>query len=177
MLTMRNNYIIAGVLVLLFVFSMTGCIDDQNEEYEEYLKELEAYQQKVYEQYLVDSLLIVDYLERNDSVAVFDEKYGFFYNILEPGGETHPETYSIITVRYKGMLLDGTVFDQTEADEEVQLYLNNLIAGWKIGVPLIGTDGKIVLYLPSVYCYGETTYATIPANSVLIFEIELLYFY
>lgn len=174
---MRTNYFFASFLALFIGISFTGCLDKQDDAYEEYLKELEAYQQKVYEQYLTDSLLIVDYLAANDSVAVFNETYGFFYNILVPGGETHPETHSMITVKYKGMLLNGTVFDQTEPDEEVQLYLGNLIAGWKIGVPLIGTGGKIVLYLPSVYAYGETSYATIPANSVLIFEIELLYFY
>ncbi|MBN2807495.1 MAG: FKBP-type peptidyl-prolyl cis-trans isomerase [Prolixibacteraceae bacterium] len=174
---MPLKYLFAVFFALIIGFSMNSCLDNNNEEYEEYLKELEAYQKKMYEQYQADSLLIVDYLTENDSIADFDSTYGIFYNILEPGGETHPQTHSMITVKYKGMLLDGTVFDQTEADEEVQLYLNNLIAGWKIGVPYIGAGGKIVLYLPSAYGYGETSYATIPANSVLIFEIELLYFY
>lgn len=174
---MRINHLFAIIFTLLIGFSLTGCLDKQDDAYEEYLKELEAYQKKVYEQYLTDSLLIVDYLAAKDSAAVFNEQYGFFYHVLEQGGEIHPETHSMITVKYKGMLLDGTVFDQTEPEEEVQLYLGNLINGWKIGVPLIGAGGKIVLYLPSVYGYGETSYATIPANSVLIFEIELQYFY
>ena len=174
---MSTKYFISVLFALIIGLSLTSCLDNNDEEYQKYLEELAAYQKKVYEQYQADSLLIVDYLSENDSLAVFDEKYGFFYHIITPGGETHPDTYSTITVKYKGMLLDGTVFDQTEGEESVQLYLNNLISGWKIVLPLIGAGGKIILYLPSAYGYGETKMDVIPANSVLIFDVDLLHFY
>ena len=172
-----KKYFAYLLMAIITSLSITGCLNNSDDEYQQYLDEVAAYQKKVYEQYQADSLLIVDYLTANDSITAFDSVYGIFYRILEPGGENHPETYSTITVKYKGMLLDGTVFDQTEGEESVQLYLNNLISGWKIGLPLIGAGGKIILYLPSVYGYGETAYDVIPANSVLIFDIDLLHFY
>ncbi|MFA9388180.1 MAG: FKBP-type peptidyl-prolyl cis-trans isomerase [Prolixibacteraceae bacterium] len=174
---MKQKYLVYSILVLLTSFSITGCIGNNDDEYQKYLEEQAAHQQKVYQQFLTDSLLIVDYLEANDSIAAFDSIYGIFYNILKPGSEAHPNLYSSITFQYKGTLLDGTVFDETADSTTAQFMLGNLISGWQVGIPKIGAGGKIILYLPSVYGYGETVMDPIPANSVLIFDIDLLSFY
>lgn len=167
-------YLFIGLFSIVWFAS---CSNDNSDEYEEYLEQLEEHNKKVYAQYQADSTLISDYIIENDSVAEFNEDYGFFYHIIEPGSTLHPDKYSVVNVTYKGMLLDGTVFDETEGDESVRFYLSNLIYGWQYGIPLIGTEGKIILYLPSLYGYGETERDVIPANSVLIFEIGLLEFY
>lgn len=162
---------------LIIVVSFTSCNKNSDEEYAKYLEELAAYNEKIYEQYKADSIIITDYLKENDSVAVYHKDSGIYYNIISEGGELHPNSNSIVAVQYKGMLLDGTVFDKTEIGETVSLNLSGLITGWRIGVPLIGSRGKIILYLPSYYGYGSNVSEKIPANSVIIFEIELISFY
>lgn len=163
---------------ILFAFavglSFTSCLNDNDDDYQNYFDQLDTYQEAVYEQYQTDSLLIVDYINTTDSIAVYDSTSGIFYHIIDQGTENGPNSYSTIKIKYKGMLLDGTIFDQT--DDETSFYLRNLIVGWQVGLPLIGEGGKIILYLPSYYGYGTSEQSNIPANSVLVFEIELISF-
>jgi FKBP-type peptidyl-prolyl cis-trans isomerase len=172
-----NKYLSFSSLIILSLFFAAACLDPYNEDYEEYQQKMEEQRKQIYEQYQADSILILEYLNENDSLAIFDEESGIFYNILKPGEEPFPSRYSSIEVKYKGMLLDGTVFDQTENNETTRLLLNQLISGWQIGVPKIGMDGRIILYLPSFFGFGTTEHEEIPANSVLIFDIELISYY
>ena len=176
---MKNiKKIISYTALALFTgIAIVSCNILDNDDYEEYLKQLEEYQKQIREQYQTDSTLIVEYLTANDSVADYHEESGIFYHILEEGGTEHPITSSIIRVTYKGMLLDGTVFDQTAEDVSTNtFYLEQLISGWQYGVPLIGEEGRIILYLPSYYGFGSNESDDIPANSVLIFDINLISF-
>ncbi len=74
---------------------------------------------------------------------------------------------------YTGKLVNGTVFDQTPAGANATLVLGQLIVGWQKGLPLIGTGGKITLYIPPSLGYGSSAVGSVPANSILIFDIEL----
>lgn len=153
------------LILSLFVFN--ACLDD--DAWEEYQQQ----QQEIYNQLVADTVKIYNYLNENNITA---QKHASWisYQIIEPGSSTYPSASSLVSANYKGYLLDGTVIDETAADEPAELYLPSLIGGWQIGLPLIGEGGKIVLYLPSYYCYGSASNEKIPANSVLIFEIELL---
>jgi len=51
--------------------------------------------------------------------------------------------------------------------------LAGVIKGWQEGIPKIGKNGKIKLMIPSALGYGASEFGSIPANSVLIFDIEL----
>ena len=94
------------------------------------------------------------------------------YIITEPGSGGSPNLQSNVKVKYKGYLLDGNVFDErTET-----FLLANLIQGWQEGIPLLQKGGKGTFFLPSALGYGPNDVGPIPANSVLIFEIELLDF-
>nr|MBA3682346.1 FKBP-type peptidyl-prolyl cis-trans isomerase [Bacteroidota bacterium] len=84
-----------------------------------------------------------------------------------------PKSSSNVTVNYKGSLRDGTVFDQSGA-AGISIGLNSVIEGWKEGIPLFKKGGKGVLLIPSALGYGDKATGKIPANSVLIFDIELL---
>lgn len=100
---------------------------------------------------------------------------GLYYEITAPGADKTPGVCSYVTVNYKGMLTNGNVFDQTTtASGPASFTLISLIEGWKKGIPLIKQGGKIRLYLPPSLGYGSSAVGTIPANSILIFDIELL---
>jgi len=77
-------------------------------------------------------------------------------------------------VRYKGTLLDGTVFDEVAEDADpIRLTLNRVVAGWTEGLQLIGEGGKIQLFLPAELAYGEQGNQGIGPNNALIFDVEL----
>ena len=100
---------------------------------------------------------------------------GLQYKIITAGNDVHPTPADTVTVRYKGTLIDGTVFDETPADADpVTFTLNRVIPGWSEGMQLIGEGGKIQLYIPSDLGYGERGAQTIEPNSALIFDVELV---
>lgn len=173
-----KKIVIYSTFILLFGIFATSCNFFNDDEYQAYLDQVAEYQQKVRDQYVIDSTLIVEYLVENDSTALYHNESGIYYNIIEDGDSFHPNSNSSIEVWYKGMLLDGTVFVQTaDSVSSNTFYLASLISGWQIGLPLIGNGGKIVLYLPSYYAFGAEEKTDIPANSVLIFKIDLINFY
>lgn len=99
---------------------------------------------------------------------------GLQYKIIEQGNEVVPSMKDTVWVRYKGTLLDGTVFDQTaEGADSVRLMLGSVIKGWQEGLQLIGEGGKIELYIPSDLGYGARRAGLIGPNSTLIFDIDL----
>jgi len=114
---------------------------------------------------------IQNYLTANGLTAT-QHSSGFFYNIITQGSSTTPTLCASVTVRYKGTLLNGSVFD--ESTTNVSFLLKNLIVGWQKGIPLIQKGGKIKLYLPPSLGYGSSSSGSIPGNSTLIFDIELI---
>jgi FKBP-type peptidyl-prolyl cis-trans isomerase len=85
---------------------------------------------------------------------------------------------STITVKYTGSLQDGTVFDSTDKHggqpATFQLAKGQLIDGWVQGIPGMKVGGKRKLVIPPDLGYGAQGQSGIPANSTLVFEIELV---
>ncbi|MEL6141809.1 MAG: FKBP-type peptidyl-prolyl cis-trans isomerase [Bacteroidota bacterium] len=123
----------------------------------------------------IDQRLIEDYLAANSLEADRDAN-GLYYRIEDPGGEARPNINSSIEIMYRGELLDGTVFDQSPEGQSRTFALGGLIPGWQLGLQRIGRGGKIHLYIPSRLGYGARVQDLIPANSVLVFEIDLIDF-
>jgi len=99
---------------------------------------------------------------------------GLQYKILEPGNDVKPGPQDTVWVRYKGTLIDGTVFDQVAEDADpIRLTLNRVVPGWTEGLQLVGEGGKIQLFIPSELGYGEQGTQGIPGNSALLFDVEL----
>ncbi len=121
-----------------------------------------------------DDLKIKNYIDENGLAATRTES-GLYYLIMEEGTDGHPTIQNKVTVNYKGYLLDGSVFDQT-TDNPVTFTLSGLIPGWQEGIPLLQKGGSGLFLIPSHLGYGDRTQRTIPPNSVLIFEIELVDF-
>lgn len=98
---------------------------------------------------------------------------GLYYVISSQGTGANPTASSVVTVNYKGYLTDGTVFDRSPAGGYVTA-LSKVIQGWQEGIPLFKKGGKGILLIPSALGYGSQAQSGIPANSVLIFDIELV---
>jgi len=126
-------------------------------------------EKQVVSQLDIDKHKILNYLEKNKLEAE-SHTSGIYYIINKPGSNAKPEVSSTVTVAYDGKLLDGSRFDRSETFTSP---LSNLIQGWQIGVPLIGEGGQIKLFIPSTLGYGSKPRPSIPANSVLVFDISL----
>lgn len=119
---------------------------------------------------------VQNYIASHNIIGAVQHCSGLYYKIDSTAGVgtgTKPDGCSTVNVKYKGYLTNGTVFDQNAAG--ITLSLQEVIRGWTIGVPLLKAGGKITLYIPPTLGYGSTAQGTtIPANSVLIFEITLV---
>lgn len=98
---------------------------------------------------------------------------GLYYVIADSGSGNYPTVDSTVTVHYKGYFPNGEVFDQT-GNDPAQFKLGHTIEGWQIGIAKFKEGGKGHLLIPSRLGYGEYGQGSIPGNSVLIFDIELL---
>jgi peptidylprolyl isomerase len=81
-----------------------------------------------------------------------------------------------ITVDYVGYLVDGTVFDTSIGREpfEVEIGIGYLIEGFDEGLLGMKEGGRRVLVIPAGMAYGSEESSYIPANSLLVFDVELL---
>ena len=117
------------------------------------------------------------YLTTNGITAT-QHSSGFFYKITQPGtGQAIANLCSYVSVIYAGRLTNGTVFDPSApgaTTSSATFTLAQVIIGWQKGLPLIKAGGKITLYIPPSLGYGSNAQGPIPANSILIFDIELV---
>lgn len=111
--------------------------------------------------------------QTEDGVVITDSGLG--YKVLTEGDGPKPGPTDRVTVHYKGMLIDGTVFDSSiESGEPASFLANRVISGWTEALQLMSVGSKYELYIPADLAYGDMATGIIPAGSLLIFEVELL---
>lgn len=98
---------------------------------------------------------------------------GLYYTMDIEGEGEQPTEDSNVTVSYKGTFLNGTVFDQSNSSNAT-FDLEDVIEGWKEGIPLFKVGGEGKLLIPAHLAYGSYNFQGIPGGSVLVFEIELI---
>jgi len=83
---------------------------------------------------------------------------------------------SLVSVQYTGKLENGTVFDTSAGKAPIQFPLGQgyVIPGWELGITGMKVGGKRLLIIPPDMAYGDKDNGPIPANSTLIFEVELV---
>ena len=110
-----------------------------------------------------------------------DEQYyeisqGVLCKIIESGtGDKCPRANSVVTVHYKGSLINGKVFDSSyERGYPEAFRLSDLIVGWQIALTQMHVGDHWIVYIPYQLGYGTRDSGPIPAYSTLIFEMELV---
>ncbi|WP_028891023.1 peptidylprolyl isomerase [Tenacibaculum sp. 47A_GOM-205m] len=115
-----------------------------------------------------------------DSVAAgYDETpSGLRYKILQNGDGKQATKGAMVSVHYKGQLLDGTVFDSSYKRKQpidFAIGVGQVISGWDEGIQLLKVGDKARLVIPSDLAYGaQGAGGVIPPNATLIFDVELM---
>lgn len=153
---MRNLF-----LLVLMALAVVSCKKD-TVSYEEQLK--------------IDSDKIEAYLAEKNLTAEKTAS-GLYYIITLEGTGAKPIATSTVTVGYKGYFLDGTVFDQTYGSAWAQFNVSGVVPGFREALQLLKNKGKGTFFMPSGLAYGASGAGSIPANTPLIFEIDLVDFF
>ncbi|MFU9136675.1 FKBP-type peptidyl-prolyl cis-trans isomerase [Erwinia tasmaniensis] len=100
---------------------------------------------------------------------------GLLYHVEKEGTGDIPKDSDTVVVNYKGTLIDGTEFDNSYTrGEPLSFRLDGVIPGWTEGLKHVKKGGKIKLVIPPQLAYGKNGVPGIPANSTLVFDVELL---
>jgi FKBP-type peptidyl-prolyl cis-trans isomerases 1 len=151
---------------------------------DEYKKEQEELTSK---QNKIDDDIINEYLKKNNIKATKTAS-GLYYVIHKPGHGENAKPGQDISMNYTGRLTDGTIFDSNTLEDfghvtpfTFKLGSGQVIRGWDEGIALMNKGAKATLFIPSSMAYGSRAMPGnpknpkgIPANSVLIFDVEML---
>lgn len=121
----------------------------------------------------LDDSTIRAYLAVNPAIKAVKDTSGLYYQIINPGKGANPTQESTVTVNYAGKLLNGNTFDSGKGFTSP---LMGLITGWQVGIPHVKPGGRILLLIPSAMGYANNEAGSIPPNSVLLFDIDLIGF-
>ena len=100
---------------------------------------------------------------------------GLQYKVLTAGTGARPKATDQVKTHYRGTLIDGTQFDSSyDRNAPSTFGVTRVIKGWTEALKLMKVGAKWELFVPSELAYGAPGRPNIPANSALIFEIELL---
>lgn len=143
----------------------------------------------------IDSVKVAAFLDtaQIDSIYRIHDPSGVVIIVQEEGAGSRPTTNTVIYTDYTGSLMEGgLVFDtslesvarENDLYKEGQKYLpldfvlgaNEVILGWEYGFRRLRPGSKAVFVIPSPYAYRDQTAASgkIPANSILLFEVDFL---
>lgn len=112
---------------------------------------------------------------RKQNVDIKETPTGLQYRVLKEGDGASPSKTDRVKVHYVGKLMDGSEFDSSiERGEPTEFGLNQVIKGWTEGLQLMKVGAKYEFFIHPKIAYGQRARPKIPANSVLIFEVELL---
>jgi FKBP-type peptidyl-prolyl cis-trans isomerase FklB len=99
---------------------------------------------------------------------------GLQYSVIKTSNGDLPADGDTVSVKYKGMLVDGKVFDSTKEGESIPMNIDQVIPGFKEGLKLMTVGSQYKFFIPSGLAYGPRSVGSdIGPNETLIFEVEL----
>lgn len=120
-------------------------------------------------------------LENKKKPGVKTTKTGLQYLVLEEGSGATPTSDSTVSTHYRGKLINGKVFDESykgdapaAGERPVSFGVTQVIPGWTEALQLMKVGAKYRLFIRPDLAYGERAPGSIPPNSLLIFDIQLI---
>lgn len=127
----------------------------------------------VAEKTLADGMAFLENNKTKEGVVTLES--GLQYKVIREGNGPKPSLEDSVVCHYTGTFIDGKVFDSSvERGTPATFAVNGVIKGWQEIVPMMPVGSKWMVYVPSALAYGARDNQGMPANSTLIFEIELL---
>ncbi len=116
------------------------------------------------------------FLAKNKTAeGVITTESGLQYKVITEGTGAAPADGWMVKVHYTGTLLDGTKFDSSvDRGQPADFPVNAVIPGWTEMLKLMKVGSKVQTWIPSNLAYGPSGRPGIPANSTLVFDVELL---
>ncbi|MCM1110084.1 MAG: FKBP-type peptidyl-prolyl cis-trans isomerase [Clostridium sp.] len=108
---------------------------------------------------------------KEDKDVKFTES-GLAYKVVKEGEGANATANSKVTLNYTGSLINGTEFDKSQ--DPVTFVPSQTVPGFSEGLQLMNAGSHYILYIPSNLGYGDRNLPTIPANSTLIFDVEVI---
>lgn len=117
-----------------------------------------------------------EFLEKNKSAeGVKVTQSGLQYKVEKEGDGKTPTKTDTVKAHYKGTLIDGTQFDSSyDRGQPAEFPVQGVIPGWSEALQMMKVGAKYKLFIPPELAYGASGRPGIPANSVLVFEVELV---
>ncbi len=134
---------------------------------------MEAKRKEQAEKNLVEGKAFLEANAKKEGIKVLPS--GLQYKVVKEGTGNIPAATDRVKVQYKGALTNGTEFDSSyKRGQPAEFQVGGVIKGWVEALQLMKEGSKWELYIPPTLAYGEAARPSIPPNSVLIFEVELL---
>jgi FKBP-type peptidyl-prolyl cis-trans isomerase FkpA len=131
----------------------------------------------------IDEKLLTEYFAKN-KIKASKTPSGLYYVITKKGTGENALAGKGVSMNYIGKFMDGKIFDaNVDANSQpvngrgplnFTLGVGQVIKGWDEGVQLLNPGAKGTLFIPSRLAYGAIERGPIPANSILVFDVELL---
>ena len=117
-----------------------------------------------------------EFLEKNKSAAgVKTTASGLQYIVVQEGTGKSPGLKDTVKAHYKGTLVTGEQFDSSyDRGQPAEFPVEGVIKGWTEALQMMKVGGKVKLFIPAELGYGAAARPGIPANSVLVFDVELI---
>lgn len=133
---------------------------------------IEQTEQKKYNQLISNEKFIEQLVGTNPKLKKTPS--GIYYEIIKASSQ-NIQVQEIYRLHYTCSLTDGTLVESSlNKNEPLQCKISGVIPAWKEILPMMKKGDTYKIYAPPHLCYGERPRGIIPANSLLIFELELL---
>ena len=106
--------------------------------------------------------------------GVVETASGLQYKVIRPGTGARPTDTDVALINYEGRLNDGTVFDKSQ--QPTPMPVAGVVPGFSEGLKLMPKGSKYRFWIKPNLGYGAKSAGPIPANSLLVFDVELLDF-
>ncbi|MBF0307962.1 MAG: FKBP-type peptidyl-prolyl cis-trans isomerase [Magnetococcales bacterium] len=114
--------------------------------------------------------------ENRQRPGVVETATGLQYEVLHQGDGPKPEVLHLLTVHYRGTLINGVEFDSSYGrGVPLDIHLYEVIPGWREGMVLMPVGSRYRFVIPPELAYGNRKMGLLLGpESTLIFDVELL---